>query len=165
MGASSFQAVHAAPTANEAFQAAVHDAHYWHGHGGYSGTIAEKDGYVMGWSRSHPEYERLCEFVDPDKRRYNFESALCAAVELLDAGGDDRPLVEFKAKYEQGEQEYEGEGTVWSRNAMKDLYDLLNLTGSKHVQRMAETYWDKWGPALCVPLPDDRWLFVGYASS
>lgn len=33
--------------ANEAFREAVDDAQYEHGHGGYTGTIAEKSGFQM----------------------------------------------------------------------------------------------------------------------
>lgn len=34
-------------TAKEAFSDAVDDARYYHGHGGYTGTIAEKRGFRM----------------------------------------------------------------------------------------------------------------------
>ena len=33
--------------ANEAFQKAREDAFYWHGHSGYTGTIAEKESFTM----------------------------------------------------------------------------------------------------------------------
>jgi hypothetical protein len=46
MGATTFTTVAAGKTAVDAYHAAVKDAHYWHGHGGYSGTIAEKSGCV-----------------------------------------------------------------------------------------------------------------------
>lgn len=46
MGATSFDTIAAGRTVADAFAVAVQDAHYWHGHGGYSGTIAEKDGWL-----------------------------------------------------------------------------------------------------------------------
>lgn len=46
MGATNFSTVAAGKTAAEAMRAAVEEAHWWHGHGGYSGTIAEKRGHV-----------------------------------------------------------------------------------------------------------------------
>lgn len=46
MGATTFSTVAAGKTAADAYRAAVTDARYWHGHGGYSGTIAEKGGWV-----------------------------------------------------------------------------------------------------------------------
>jgi len=42
MGASDFMVRSNGSTAREAFQSAVEDAQYEYGHGGYSGTIAEK---------------------------------------------------------------------------------------------------------------------------
>jgi hypothetical protein len=46
MGATTFQNTVTAGTAAEAFNRAHEDALWEHGHGGYSGTIAEKGGYV-----------------------------------------------------------------------------------------------------------------------
>ncbi len=47
MGADSFIHKASGKNAREAFSAAVEDAAYWHGHGGYTGTIAEKSSFVM----------------------------------------------------------------------------------------------------------------------
>lgn len=46
MGATSFSTVSAGKSAESAYDTAVRDARYWNGHGGYTGTIAEKDGFV-----------------------------------------------------------------------------------------------------------------------
>lgn len=46
MGANEFLVVVQGHTMDEAFQEAVRSAQWEHGHGGYSGTIAEKSGYV-----------------------------------------------------------------------------------------------------------------------
>lgn len=46
MGADTFEIFGYGKTAREAFSAAREDAQYEHGHGGYTGTIAEKDSYV-----------------------------------------------------------------------------------------------------------------------
>ena len=66
MGAQQFTtAPMQADTFDEAFRAAVDDAFYWHGHGGYTGTIAEKDGaieYTIPWEKLgvdeslHPQF-------------------------------------------------------------------------------------------------------------
>ena len=45
MGACDFETVGYGKTASEAFRNAVEDAQYQHGHGGYSGTIAEKHSF------------------------------------------------------------------------------------------------------------------------
>ena len=46
MGGTTFLVTAAAATISDAYRDAVADAHHWCGHGGYSGTIAEKSGYV-----------------------------------------------------------------------------------------------------------------------
>ena len=47
MGADQFSSVGIGATAKEAFISAVNDARCEHGHGGYTGTIAEKDSYLI----------------------------------------------------------------------------------------------------------------------
>lgn len=47
MGATTFSAIGIGMTAKEAFKQAREDAFYNHGHSGYSGTIAEKNSFVM----------------------------------------------------------------------------------------------------------------------
>lgn len=47
MGATTFMTVGKGADAKEAFKLAVEDAQYEHGHGGYSGTIAEKTEFKM----------------------------------------------------------------------------------------------------------------------
>lgn len=47
MGSQTFTAVSRGATAREAFTGAVDEARYEHGHGGYTGTIAEKHGFTM----------------------------------------------------------------------------------------------------------------------
>lgn len=47
MGAESFAVRSKGKTSTEAFVEAVHKAQWAHGHGGYSGTIAEKGEHVM----------------------------------------------------------------------------------------------------------------------
>lgn len=46
MGAEQFITTAEGETADEAFAAARKEAAYEHGHGGYTGTIAEKDGFT-----------------------------------------------------------------------------------------------------------------------
>lgn len=47
MGAVNFYCVSTGKNAKEAFRDAVYEARYQHGHGGYTGTIAEKNTFVM----------------------------------------------------------------------------------------------------------------------
>ena len=45
MGATTFFTTAHGKTAEKAFDEAVQEAKYWHGNSGYTGTIAEKDGF------------------------------------------------------------------------------------------------------------------------
>ncbi len=56
MGASEFITTSSGKTPKEAFIKAVREAAFWYGHGGYTGTIAEKDGFLM---------------IDPPKKEVN----------------------------------------------------------------------------------------------
>lgn len=47
MGACTFMTTAKGANPREAFKAAVAEARYMHGHGGYTGTIAEKSDYVI----------------------------------------------------------------------------------------------------------------------
>lgn len=47
MGAVVFMNVGLGDTAKKAFDSLVYEARYQHGHGGYTGTIAEKNSFVM----------------------------------------------------------------------------------------------------------------------
>jgi hypothetical protein len=47
MGAAEFTVTASGKTAQEAFSNAIEEAHWESGHGGYSGTIAEKGSFVM----------------------------------------------------------------------------------------------------------------------
>ena len=47
MGACTFAVVEKGKSAQDAFDRATADARYEYGHGGYTGTIAEKDEFVM----------------------------------------------------------------------------------------------------------------------
>jgi hypothetical protein len=67
MGASEFTDVGRGKTAQEAFDKLVKDAQYEHGHGGYTGTIAEKHNFVTIGTEA------------------TLEDALARAANLLDA--------------------------------------------------------------------------------
>jgi hypothetical protein len=47
MGAQTFSQIASGKTAKEAFDNAVKEAQYDYGHAGYTGTIAEKDSFIM----------------------------------------------------------------------------------------------------------------------
>jgi len=95
MGACTFSTVAHGVDANDAFKSAVECARYEHGHGGYTGTIAEKQRFVM---IDLPEGQSAGSFIE----------------ELLD--DDDSRIC------------------------------------------------DKWGPAGCIDLGNNKYVFFGWAS-
>jgi len=66
MGGCDFTVGAKGQTAKEAFSRAVTDAQYQSGHGGYTGTIAEKHSFVMmGAAKTKKEaYEMAYNFID-----------------------------------------------------------------------------------------------------
>lgn len=59
MGATGFIAAASGKDVKEAFANARADAAYWHGHGGYSGTVYEKDSYVVISHMPMPEAKAM----------------------------------------------------------------------------------------------------------
>jgi hypothetical protein len=104
MGATTFETTARGKTALDAFQAAVRDAQWESGHGGYTGTIAEKHDFVL---------------ITPPKDR----DPLAYAREIMDSE-----------------------------------------PANPAFRRDAERVCDKWGPAGCIHLIGDKFLFFGWAS-
>lgn len=97
MGANQFQVTVQGKTAKEAFKKAREEAEYEYGHGGYTGTIAEKSDFLM--------------ITCPKK----------------------------------------------NKTVNDYIYDLFE-EGDERID-------SKWGPAGCIKLNEDTWIFFGYASS
>ena len=57
MGATTFYELSRGETPQEAFSAAKQEAQYMYGHGGYTGTIAEKHNFTMASSKTLSEKE------------------------------------------------------------------------------------------------------------
>lgn len=110
MGAEQFTVIREGDTANAAFLEARDDAAWDHGHGGYTGTIAEKDGFTL----FHPAPGFNPEEVMDDIARGDFD-----AVE--------------------------------------------KALGSR-AQEAIDTFDNKWGDAVCIPLGENRFFFGGWAS-
>ena len=138
MGASEFFNVAEGKTADAAFKKLVDWARWEYGHGGYTGTIAEKQSFV--------------EFARPKGMR---RDKVIEAVRAL--GGYAlpdalRPSVNFgrSGDYQQ---------------AIAEVYDGQGGYPKLPIQQMFEIYADKWGPALAIQLRKGEYLFAGFASS
>lgn len=90
MGAEEFSNVVRGKTAREAFELAVENAQYEHGHGGYSGTIAEKDSFKMVYTGKMLK-EQAYAFRDTDESAEKWGPAYCIELDL--------PLVDGKRTF------------------------------------------------------------------
>lgn len=154
MGAWWFEDIAHGKTAGDAFVAAVEEARWENGHGGYTGTIAEKNG--------------LLEFDLP--ARVTAAKVVAALREAMTPG-------EMEWWASQG-------GTpvgVDMRAAAKHTRWLVDKFGERTATSMLEAANDKWAPAVAfrvtgraleeyrrrtpVPRGQGVWVFVGYASS
>ena len=136
MGAVGFATRERGKDAQEAFRRAHDEAAWEHGHGGYTGTIAEKWGFVMarGFAGSG---------LTPDQY-----AALIASAHPDDYGEDDSDDLIY--------------AWTWDAPARKEVRGAP-LTDDQVADKRA---WDdKWGPALCIPTGvEGEYLFCGLAS-
>ena len=138
MGASEFFNVAEGKTADAAFKKLVDWARWEYGHGGYTGTIAEKQSFV--------------EFARPKGMR---RDKVIEAVRAL--GGYAlpdalRPSVNFGRSGDY-------------QPAIAEVSDGQGGYPKLPIQQMFEIYDDKWGPALAIQLRKGEYLFAGFASS
>ncbi len=85
MGATTFMTREKGKTVQEAFNSAVSRARYNHGHAGYTGTIAEKDGFIeitppKEWELLPAKYAR--ELLDNDDPRIDDKWGPAGAVKI-----------------------------------------------------------------------------------
>ena len=87
MGATEFSAIAAAKTAVKAFAIAREEALYEEGHGGYTGTIAEKDSFRQVYPRAD-ESPGACiaRHEDADTFGDKWGPAGCVEIEKLEDG-------------------------------------------------------------------------------
>lgn len=163
MGATSFVTTVRGATPHDAFSSAVNEALYLHGHGGYTGTIAEKSGFTMCpipstiefrfWARSGNELEVALGTIGP-KSQWRTDCVGETAAELR----------RFAKEYDEGAPEWTQCETVWETRAYKAVRDLLLFGTPQQVIDTHRVWNDKWGNALCVPVAEATYMFMGYAS-
>lgn len=86
MGATTFETLARGKDAREAFTSACQAARHEYGHGGYTGTIAEKHSYVMvatGLERG-PAIELARKLMDAGDRRINDKWGPAGCIKLTD---------------------------------------------------------------------------------
>lgn len=139
MGADEFFSVATGKDASTAFNRAVENALWEHGHGGYSGTIAEKHSFIE---------LRVPKGLDP---------AMFANMVNAYWPGQQ------KSKW-CPEGEPESCGGTWDQK-LNATFTELSDTDKNAVRKAYQAVQDKWGPAGCVDLGDGRFAFLGWASS
>jgi len=141
MGATDFTARASGTTVDEAFRYAVDQAYYWHGHGGYTGTIAEKHGFVeYDLPPLPPVTDDVPTWMSDIVQRYS------------NALGSN-------PAYDTEDSEY-----PVSRQAARDRTFLVARLGAETVETIAMTYQNKWGAAVAIRVGEQEWGFIGYAS-
>jgi len=190
MGATSFFTTATGKTVREAYKSAVDDAYYWNGHGGYTGTIAEKSGFI---EFSVP----LAELPTRDDERDEVTRSGIVSVKI-NVSAETRLANAIywyqsnrwswsKDWSEQTEQDpfttpedVEVMVPSWVRESDRDAYvatqrqreadsraDALFLAtkmGRRAWERMCEQFDRKWDEAVAIKMGDNEWLFCGIAS-
>lgn len=90
MGASTFFDEGKGATPQEAFQALVEEAQWESGHGGYTGTIAEKDGFTLilrTFETDTEAYAYAQHLIDVDDERVDDKWGPAGALALPEDGG------------------------------------------------------------------------------
>jgi hypothetical protein len=157
MGATTFQTTATGKDASEAYKNAVDEAYYWNGHGGYSGTIAEKDGYDLWAIPALPEAKPNDLGHKPD--------TLTRLSHACSWYLDHRFVWEdHKSKQVDPFANWKGSDWEWENLAHDDALVLVKAMGADKFLSLCYTYNDKWGPAVAVKLSDNEYGFFGWAS-
>jgi hypothetical protein len=139
MGAADFQTYGFGKTADEAYRGAVSEALYWSGHGGYTGTIAEKGGYELITLPPRVSGKRFLKWL------YDLSWA------------DHSEYSKERLHYLETHRAPPGKGEAWRkekaqlRKQIKDAQRVLAKLPKQHLpllQRAEQIFDDKWGPAL-----------------
>lgn len=188
MGGTSFETTATGKTAREAFANAVSEAHYWSGHGGYTGTIAEKPGFsefsvpladlpprerpVERWNSEAKAYttvmeaERITDRLQSaihwyTENRYEWTNGKSVKVNPFTTVRE--VTVPRHVKPEEREA-YIAKRTEMNERVREDAKFFVTRMGQGHWERLCATYDDKWGNAVAVKVGDEEWLFCGIAS-
>jgi len=126
MGGQDFDTISLGRTADQAYSKAVDDALYYSGHGGYTGTIAEKSGYV---------------FFGQLSPRYSWERFWDILHNLME--------LQWHGYWETLERDKAGNIIRRIKHRKSPVPPKL-----RHIfkDRILTVYEDKWGPAVCVEL-------------
>ncbi|MFD5451248.1 hypothetical protein [Streptomyces sp. NPDC127100] len=173
MGAYDFSTYQEGTGVENAFRAAVEDAQYEHGHGGYTGTIAEKDEFTVITQTPMPlneAEEYAAKLISADDPRISDKWGPAGAIPVLTDRrrvevtftADDAPAGGFESL------EKAAIAVLTARGELKDgerpaygiqgMYERHPHTGRPYTGTLQV-------PLQGGPLEHTGWLFFGYASS
>jgi len=146
MGADNFRVRAFGKTAEAAFSAVVDEAKWEHGHGGYTGTIAEKNSFIVCPPPKGVDPTTWADWIEHDGTFVWEEVPQGSSFHRSRTAEDGRTVYELR-KLEEVPAKYRG-----NSSALRKAQGIWN---------------DKWGPAVCVPLDEaqGKFLFLGLASS
>ena len=178
MGTDSFITTGSGRTAREAFDAAREDARDEYGHGGYTGSVAEKASMLLITDDGAPLKTRLTSIISDlrgvEKRIGHDARDLAASVTAIlrrhrvHVWVDDTRLrcgAKREVRTELRRLITELRTTKSRCKARMDPYDIANV-----LLEIGDTrFYDKWAPAGCIDLTprrkrDKEFLFFGWAS-
>lgn len=195
MGADTFTTRATGKTAGEAFRFAVEDARHEHGHGGYSGTLAEKHEFVLIKDALPPVEKPMVEAKrklqemkakivglkqSRDKEACLKERSLQRKSQKLQEkiNGINAELRQLLAKTHSGEIETCERDLGYLQKDIERLKaqpDVANKKPTaeqaafdlahKMIQASDPRIDDKWGPAGCIQYGPTEFLFFGWSCS
>lgn len=98
MGASTFYEYGSGPTAKKAFRSAVDESQYENGHGGYSGSLAEKQSFVMCHSEpvtSEVANQMADDLIEADDGKISDKWGPAGCIEIIQPEGKERKFLFF----------------------------------------------------------------------
>lgn len=155
MGSTSFSNTVEGRTADEAFRKAVDHARHEHGHGGYTGTIAEKSDFVM--VRIDPTKLKAAMGKAKERLQKHLENLNEGLKSPLDQWGYHKvPGSGSQMKPEQLRKSIEKvEATLRDEKLLTE--NALTIYADELIESSFDAdsdggAGDKWGPALCIEL-------------
>ena len=155
MGAVNFTCEGQGNSLEEAFVEAREQAAWEHGHGGYTGSLAEKDSAIE--ARGIPDGMEAFDYADflvRAEAHWNNQGAGSITGKIYKE-------VSCKAEdnwYRQYWNEKTGPTYVRLEEVWRGPLNDLQTADWR-------IFFEKWGPALAIPNGDGRWVFCGMASS
>lgn len=139
MGATTFSQHGLGKTPEAAFRAAQEHAAYMHGHGGYTGTLAEKGSYVLFKLPPRCTADKVIKLIHEME---DFQSIAYLRGDLQWA----RNKTDLRQREAEIRKEERKQASFWRKNAALE----------KLLKGIRPVYDDKWGPAVALEITGSK---------